>query len=437
MTNKRELHFLMLGGKDYVNKVMQEESTRENVLRNIKGAPTVNGEISIVVSDKASKTALKKNLAKYGLSKEEINSVKVTNDLILMKRLKEGDTQDRENYEAFKNARNSGDDLRFGAYSDNIKLLSIYNAPKDVTVEVIDLDQQFDIKKNPSLENDRKEALYSSMHIGQYSGDPSFSRHDMNKEELIEYCQKNGHDINHLAYSNERSYLMGSGKDERLPKIAIFSRQMPHFFVLAKALTDQDFAIPHKNTRDNTMPKNVREEMITRFHLPFSQTGLLEKEKARGLDVPFKKLSKSAGKRSLESQSNILNEEKSVSSPSVTTEDVSIQFDESANQGTTIQEVLVQATNTENNVGWESLGGGNQAAENSGIISSSDAIHEGKSSDSNNPNPSVGQVAFVGTLVAAVAAFIGNKINAGQNSKNDSHASKASGRKSKKGGKSR
>lgn len=396
----------MLGGKDYVDHCMQDDFIRENILRNIRGAAQINGKIDITVSDKESKKALKESFAAFGLTKEEIGTVSFTHDLSLIKKFDNNIPDEKAFYDSILEARNSGDEFRFGAYADCIKLFSIHNAPKGQLVEMVDLDQQVDIAKSPKFKVKGNEILYTSMHLGQHSGDPSFRRHDMNKKELAEYCRENGRDINNLAYSNERSYLVGVGQDERIIDVAFAARQMPHFLLLAKAFADQQLRIPPSNIYDKTMPEEVRENMIKRFHLDFSQTSLLEQEKARGLDVPFERLSKSK-----EAKREMLENGDEESASSV--EDFKGKLADQDFGRKSSGKIVAQSHETPfaSEFGQVNFPKTLEQNEALGQILSTDKI--GNQKDNTSPNHSVGQIALVGTLVAGVGMFIANKFGAG------------------------
>lgn len=282
----KHLQFMMIGGKSYVDKAMQNEFIKENILRNVKGAIEIDARVCFAVSDKQSKESLIQYLVDNSIELQNIEEyVTFISEKKLLASYKDkmGEIDNFANYNSLIQARKSGDNLRYGAYLDALKLLLIYNAPENQVTEFCDLDQQIDITKNPDFTVSNKEALYSCMHLGNDPTDIGYRRHDMDKGELIKYSKKNNKNPSNRAYTNERSYLVGIGGDQRLLNIFHNVRKIPNFFVLANGENLKNFF----DARDSSMPEDLKKKLVRKFHLDFDDTSLGEKEMSRGKKVGF------------------------------------------------------------------------------------------------------------------------------------------------------
>jgi hypothetical protein len=390
----KRLHFVMLGGKKYVDKCMSDEFITDNLLRNIRGAAKIKGKIDITVSDKDSQKELIKRFAVLGLSEEEMGVVSFTMDMDLMKILETSMSDNKDFYAKILGVRNSGDRVRFAVYADNLKLLSIYNAPKGQVVELVDLDQQVDIAKNPDFKVAGDEVLYTSMHFGQHSRHPSYRRHDMDQEEFIEHCKKYRGNVDKLSYTNERSYMVGTGKDERILAVVTASIKLPHFFAVARAVVDKKPGIPREEIFDAAMSDSVRAEMIKRFHLPFGETSLLEREITGGVEVPFERLGKS------------VKVEKPKSELKKPIPEVDVHKFDDALPGV-VDEVFSERIGLAIHHHGTRFDGSLTIGDNLVAIGN-------QRESATPPNSSIEQMALVGTLAALAARFFANKLGFGE-----------------------
>ncbi len=280
------LQFVMLGGQDYVDRSMSDKFIRDNILRNVRGAAEIGGKVRITVLDEASKVKLFEHFDKSGISEEERQTVEFVNAKDLMNAYKKIDPERHDVLKGVSNPTNP----RFVLYADMIKLLSIYNAPKDQLVEFADLDQHIDIKKNPDFSVDGKVGIYTSMHLGMHSNDAKYRRHDLSKKELLKYYKANIGNPSDHPYSNERSYLVGVGGDSRVMNVAYFyARNKPNFLI-----NDHITTLPYEQRfdpmPDADMPQKLKETLIKKYHLDFNQTSLLPRERAQGKMVGFARL---------------------------------------------------------------------------------------------------------------------------------------------------
>ncbi len=290
------LQFMMIGGKDYVDQCMEDELIQENLVRNIQGAAEIGGRVQIVLSDKASKIALQEKLLELGVSKEELKSLQVVEERKLLEVCKNflESGIDPRGADKFKMLLGFKGDPKMGLmYQDTLKLLTLYNAPKGQIVEFADLDQQVDIRQNPNFSISGDAGLYTSMHLGEHPNDSAYRRHDMNKGELIKYYRNNPESSNR-PYTNERSYLVGRGGDEKIMKVLFsYVGNIPHFFIndyFSSLSYQEKVRIGSAGISDAAMSPEVRETLIKRVHIDFNQTSLLPRERAQGKEVGFEHL---------------------------------------------------------------------------------------------------------------------------------------------------
>ena len=420
------LQFLMLGGKDYVENSMDDEFIRENVLRNIRGAAQINGKVCMAVSDRESQKRLNEIFEEAGLTGSEIGRVSFVTDKKMINDYQASGRNSREStmqYEVMDKIRELGPEeagkMRFGNYVDNIKLLTIYNAPKGQIVEVVDLDQQIDITKNPNFKVSNKEGLYSSMHVGRMAGDESFRRHDMTKKELLEYSKKNANDPSNRAYTNERSYLVGFGKDDRILSIVDYANFYPHYFMIAKSAKD-GVAMDPKNRLDSSMSPQMRETLINKFHLDIDQTSLLDQERGKGFKMGVEKLSKSKEEKKNKEALDKITEKSEASDDSVKEDSGMIDAGEINFEN--LQQIKGDGVSSV----FLNLGGGGISSIDSREPAGTIKPAEIPTNQNSTPSSSFGQIAFVGVLAAGIGVFLANKFGGG----------KAGGGKGK-GGKSR